>query len=86
MTTRTTAMSVTFQRPFNIAGFDGPQAPGTYEVNTEEELMDSVRVTVWRRLSTTIALRNGVTTEYLQINPEDLHDALARDAAPLVKL
>jgi len=86
MTIRTTAMSVTFRRPFNIAGFDGPQAAGTYEVSTEEELMDSVKVTVWRRISTTIALRNGVTTQYLPINPEDLHDALARDAAPLVNL
>lgn len=86
MTTRTTNMSVTFHRPFNLPGFDGPQAPGTYEVNTEEELLDSVTVSVWRRVSTTIALRDGVTTQYLPINPEDLHDALARDAAPLVKL
>lgn len=85
MTTRTTAMSVTFHRPFNLPGFDGPQAAGTYEVSTEEELQDSVTVTVWRRLSTTIALRNGLTTQYLPISPEDLHDALARDAAPLIK-
>jgi hypothetical protein len=85
MTTRMTAMSVTFQRAFNLPGFDGPQAPGTYEVSTEEELQDSVTVTVWRRLSTTIALRNGLTTQYLPINPEDLHDALARDVAPLIK-
>jgi hypothetical protein len=84
MTIRTTTTSVTFQRPFNLIGFDQPQAAGIYEINTEEELLDSVRVAVWRRVSTTIALRDGVTTQYLSINPEDLYDAQARDAAPLV--
>jgi hypothetical protein len=85
MTTRTTTTSVTFQRPFNLVGFDRPQAAGIYEVNTEEELLDSVKVSVWRRVSTTIALRNGVTTQYLPINAEDLYDAQARDAAPLIR-
>mgnify|MGYP001556933855 CR=1 FL=1 len=84
MTTRTTTMSVTFQRPFNLIGFDQPQDAGTYEVSVEEELLDSVTVSVWRRVSTTIALRKGVMTEYLPINAEDLYDAQARDMAPLI--
>lgn len=86
MTTRTTTTSVTFQRSFNLPGFDQAQAAGTYEVNTEEELQDAATVSVWRRTSTTIALRQGVTTQYQLINPEDLHDALSRDAAPLIKI
>jgi hypothetical protein len=68
-----------------MVGFYRPQAAGIYEVNTEEELLDSVKVSVWRRVSTTIALRNGVTTQYLPINAEDLYDAQARDAAPLIR-
>jgi hypothetical protein len=86
MTTRTTTTSVTFQRPFNLPGFDQAQAAGTYEVSTEEELQDAATVSVWRRLSTTIALRQGVTTQYQPINPEHLRDALFHDAAPLIRI
>lgn len=82
MTTRMTSTTVTFQRPFMLTGFNEAQAPGTYTVETQEEQLDSVSVPVWKRTVTIIHLRQGVTTEYQHIDPEELQDALSRDAAP----
>lgn len=85
MTTRMTSRKVTFRRPFVLTGLDEAQPAGTYRVDTEEELLDTVLLPAYRRLSTTIELRprpgnSGVTT-LLPIDPDDLDAALARDAA-----
>ena len=81
MTTRMTAKTVTFQRPFLLTGFDRVQAAGTYTVETEEEQLDSVSFPAWKRTITIIHLKDGVTTEYQPIDPQDLEEALLRDEA-----
>ena len=84
MTTRMTSKTVTFQRPFMLDGFSEAQAAGTYTVETEEEQLDSASVStdVWKRTCTIIHLVKGTATEYQQIDPEELQDALKRDEAP----
>ena len=81
MTTRMTSKTVTFQRPFILAGFNQVQAPGSYTVETEEEQIDSVSFPAWKRTMTIIHLKNGVTTEYQPIDPGELQEALLRDEA-----
>lgn len=81
MTIRMTSKTVTFQRPFILSGFDQVQAPGAYVVETEEEQIDAISFPAWKRNSTIIHLKNGVTTEYQPINPAELHEALMRDGA-----
>lgn len=84
MTERTTHSTVEFKQPFQLPGWDAPQPPGTYEVETVEEQLDTVSVVAFRRVSTTIALRGptlATTSRQLTtIDPADLAAALAKDA------
>ena len=82
---RTTSRSVTFKRGFMLPGLDTAQPPGTYVVETDEEAIQAVSTTAFRRVATWIVLtspagRPGVT-ETLAIDTVALDQALARDAA-----
>lgn len=81
MTTRTTNRTITFRRPFLLSGFESEQPAGAYVVDTEEELLESISFPAWRRVATTIRLQRNGTTEYLRIDPVELDDASAKDAA-----
>jgi len=81
MTTRMKSKTVTFQRPFILAGFDHVQPPGRYTVETEEEQLDSISFPVWKRTMTIMHLKDGLTTQYHQIDPDELQEALLRDGA-----
>lgn len=81
MTTRTRSERVTFRRPFLLSGLASLQPPGAYVVDTEEELLDVLTVQAWKRISTVIQLTRGDTTEYLTVDPIELHEALMRDGA-----
>jgi hypothetical protein len=41
MTTRTTVAHVTFTRRFKLPGMDEAYPPGSYEIETDEELLDT---------------------------------------------
>ena len=81
MTIRTTKSRVTFNRPFSLKGVDGVQPPGSYEVETDEEVIEGNERTVYRRVATILYLSAGGTTVSCTIDPDDLAAALARDAA-----
>src|ERR1051326_244579 len=80
-TTRVISTTVTFARPFILDGFDELQRPGSYVVDTEQELIDSPSVTAWKRISTAIQLHRHGGTEYVPINPDQLSEALTSDGA-----
>ena len=79
--TRVITTTVTFVRPFILDGFDELQHPGSYIVDTEEELINSLSLTAWKRISTVIQLNRHGGTEYVPINPDQLSEALRRDGA-----
>jgi hypothetical protein len=83
MSVRTTSRSVTFRRTFSLQGVDGMQPPGTYTVETDEELIPSLTILAYRRIATTITLpvrnRGVVARQMSTIDPADLEAALARD-------
>lgn len=81
MTTRTTSRTVIFQHPFVLDGFARDAPAGTYLVQTEEELMDTVLSVVWKRTSTLIRVRTAAGTQDIFIDPEQLDAALLRDRA-----
>jgi hypothetical protein len=81
MVTRTTTKQVTFRRPFLLAGFEALQAAGTYNVDTDEEMVDALSYPVWRRTGTTLHLQRAGATEFVSIDPEELSRALLRDGA-----
>jgi len=76
-----TSKTVTFRRPFILAGFGRVQPPGAYTVETEEEQLDSNSFPAWKRTMTIMHLKDGVTTEYHPVDPGELQEALLRDGA-----
>ena len=81
MTTRSKSVVVKFRRPFILGGFDTVQSAGDYVVDTEEEQIDSISVSAWRRVSTTMRVRADGATEFRSIDAEELKEALLRDGA-----
>jgi len=81
MVTRTRSEQVVFRRPFLLSGLDSLQPAGAYTVDTEEELLDALTVPGWKRRATVIQLTRAGATEYLTIDPLELHEALMRDGA-----
>ncbi len=86
MTMRTSSRSVTFARPFTLSGIDGPQPPGTYTVETDEEQIDDSSPPAYRRIATMIRLPgrpgSGELVQVVTVDPDELAAALLRDGAP----
>ena len=85
MTIRTTSRTVTFTHPFMLDGMAEEQPPGTYTVETDDELIESACVPAYRCVSTLIRLpgrRGSSVLGYLvDIDASDLAAALEKDAA-----
>ena len=84
MIKRTHRTKSLFTRPFLLRGVDHLLPAGTYEVITEDELIEGLSFPVYRRVST-IMLVPGLsasTIEMVTIDPIDLAAALDRDGAP----
>jgi hypothetical protein len=81
MSSRTTSKTVTFQRPFVLAGFEELQGAGTYIVDTREEQITAISYPAWKRVSTVIQLNRAGAIEHVPIDPSELHEALMRDGA-----
>jgi hypothetical protein len=86
MTTRISTKTVVFARPFVLNEGQGEQPPGIYTVETEEEPLDVMTVTAYRRISTVMTryelLGTSGLMRFVMINPAELEAALARDAEP----
>ncbi len=80
MTSRTIVENVTFTRPFLLRGMEAEQPAGTYVVETDEELIESLSFTAYRRTASWIRLPvapgmgNGV--QISRIEPDELAEAL----------
>jgi hypothetical protein len=80
MRTRIAIKSVTFAKPFQLAGFDGTQPAGTYALNLEEEQLDALSFVGWHQTAATLELRHGGTTDYVAVGMQELRNALLRDS------
>jgi hypothetical protein len=80
---RTTSRTVVLTRPFTLSGLAEPQPPGTYVVEADEEVLDTMSVPPYRRVSTLIRLpgRPGrsVPEQVIDVDPEGLAAVLAKD-------
>jgi hypothetical protein len=79
--TRTARKTVTFAHPFALAGIDGVLPAGTYDVDTDEELIDGVSFLAWRRVATMIHVSRDGATQVHPIDPADLTASLLNDAS-----
>ena len=80
---RTTRTVVCFSSTFGLPDVDGPQPAGSYRVDHDEELIESLSRLAWRRVASFIYLpgigRRGTTHQMVPINPIDLDGALEKD-------
>lgn len=84
MTIRSRREAVTFRHPFHIRGIARELPSGSYEVVTDEEMIDGLSFAVWRRVATMIMVPSESprgAMEMLSIGPVDLADAQALDAS-----
>ena len=80
MTTRTSHSQVIFRRPFRLEGMDAPAPAGSYEMAIEEEQLDTQTIEAWRQTAVILQVKTAGVTEYVTIDPQELRDALLRDA------
>lgn len=79
MALRTTKSSVTFAAPFKLPELDEAQPAGTYDVVTDEEMIEGNERTVYIRVSTSLYVKHGGTTSVVTVDPKGLQAALDRD-------
>lgn len=83
MLTRTNRETVTFHGLFSLKGVGRLLPAGSYEVVTDEELIEGLSFPVYRRVSTTMLvpaqLSQGRSVEMLTVDPRDLAAAVKRD-------
>ena len=78
MALRTTRSSITFTAPFDLKGIAGTLPAGSYDVETEEEIIETMTHTVYLRVATLLYVRTIGMTRTLTVDPQALQDALDR--------
>jgi hypothetical protein len=83
MTIRTTRKTITFTRPFCLNKAEELLPPGTYALDTDEELIDGLSFLAYRRIATLLHLPSisskSATSEVVTVDPVELEAALDRD-------
>lgn len=85
MNLRTTSRTITFRRPFSLAGLEESHPAGTYTIQTDEEPIEGLSFLAYRRAATVILLPLGQdgpgSFQAISVTPEALDAAQARDAS-----
>lgn len=84
MTLRTKSRNVTFRHAFQLKGLDAALPPGTYTVETDEELLEQLSFTAYQRIATSIRVPiggSGVSYQMIRVEPAELDLAETRDQA-----
>ena len=83
MATRTRRKTVTFKMPFSIEEIGRSLPAGSYEVITDEELVEGLSFPVYRRVATMMLVPGHLarSVEMVTIDPLALAAALERDAS-----
>ena len=83
MTMRTTDKIVSFHRSFHLNGVDRQLPLGDYRVVTDEEQLEELSFSAYRRVATFILVPgpSGSGVEMAVIDPLELEAALDQDAA-----
>ena len=83
MTTRTRRKTVTFKMPFLLEGIGRSLSAGSYEVITDEELIEGLSFPIYRRLATMMLVPGQLagSVEMVTIDPLALAAALKRETS-----
>lgn len=81
---RTTETEITFARPFALSSLVVPLEAGTYRLIVEEEEIEGLSFSAFRRTKTQLeipAITTGVgTRQRLRVSMQEIEAALAKDA------
>ena len=84
MATRTTHETILFKHLFSLSSVEGELPGGSYLIETEEELIDTLSFAAYRWIATTIILpsleSNTRMKQVVTIDPLDLATAQRQDA------
>ena len=69
MTIRTTRSQVTSKAPFLLAEIDGHLPAGTYDIDTDEEIIEGMQRTAYLRVGTLLYLRHCGTMQVVTVDP-----------------
>jgi hypothetical protein len=86
VTVRSRRETLTFMHPFRLKGIDRVLPAGSYEVVTDEEMIEGLSFAAFRRVATMImvpANSHSPMTEMISVSPIDLSDAQRIDASVL---
>ena len=78
---RTSKSTVTFRAPFALNEVIGDLPGGTCDIEVDEDEIEGVGRTVYRRVTTLLFVQSHGTTRTITVDPKDLDAALQRDAA-----
>jgi len=81
---RTTKKNVTFSQPFTLLGIDGVLAPGSYEIDTDDEPIAGITRIAFHRTATTIRIERDGTVQIHRIDPVELEAALLKDSGQTI--
>jgi hypothetical protein len=85
MTVRSRRETVHFKYPFRIKGIDRLLSAGSYEVVTDEEMIEGLSFPCFRRIATMIMVPGAAprhsSVEMISISSVDLSDAQRNDAS-----
>jgi len=85
MALRITKSHVTFDEPFKIKGRDEILSAGSYDIETEEEIVEGNERTVYRRVATRLYVRGSGMTQAITVDAKDLETARNRETATIEK-
>jgi hypothetical protein len=83
MTIRTESKIVSFKEPFTLRNVDGIQPAGDYSVEVDDELIEGMSCTVYRRVATRLHIPSmsspQTITQVVAVNQTELDAALMKD-------
>jgi len=84
MIERTTETQITFEHPFILDGLVAPLQAGTYRLVVDEELIEGLSFSAYRRVGTHLEIPAisavTATRQFLQVTAAEIESALLRDA------
>lgn len=90
MTSRTTAVTVAFAHPFKFRNMDEERPAGSYSVEIDEELLESLSFAAYRRTGAWIRLPPGPggsgAEQLVPIEPDEMDESLETAIAARVSI
>jgi len=81
MALRITKSQVTFDEPFKVKGRDEILSAGSYDIETDEEIIEGNERTVYRRVATRLYIRSTGMTRAITVDPKELDTASCTELA-----